>query len=127
MMKAYVLPDLNDVSKNKIEFRSKRPSFAICESAKVSGQWIGDIRHIKLTVNAGVTTASLDVAAKAIADAADMAKASANSIERDKRDARIENLKDKLQNFNTLNPTQEKQLLKVLLRSVLIMLSNVNE
>ena len=62
-----------------------------------------------------------------VVDSSKASDQAAIALERGKRDTRITNLKDDLDNFPTLNTAQKDQLLEILLRTVLIMMSQANE
>lgn len=81
------------------------------------------------TVNFGDSykDAQWDAAKQATADAADAANVAARDVIDGKRQVRIDYLRDKLDNFGDLTAAQRNALLKKLLRTTLIMLSNIGE
>ena len=133
-IRGYIIDDLIDGTR-RIELRSRRPPNTVTLSPRFEGGWVTDIRWVKIidVVFDGYTykKAIIDSAQKDAADSEDVlskaTKDAYDSGQKAKLESRITMLKNRLNNFDSLTNLQKDRLLKVLTRTVLVMMSRVEE
>ena len=132
--RGFLVVDLNDTGKRRVEIRSSRPSNAISVAPKFNGKWVTDVRWIRVEPNPeilGAFFAVLDMDRKSAADADDAntkaIRDADDANQKTKRGTRINGLGDSYASHDSLNAQQRTQLQKEMLKSILILLNQRRE